>query len=196
MRAHGTPVALRSRLVLDGTAAPLLSGRRFVRDAAVITFWMQFHNTGSRPLHDLVLCRGSFTDGSGTELDYDEEPVTVVGRAERVGPGAGFVVVAHHTAARLRRPRLLRHSVALRGTTADGLPFDDEAGLEVWIDSHRVDRRMPLVRFTPSIAPLHPGRLALIDGGSGLKTSHPGARSATLETPRHPKAALVDRTSP
>ncbi|KZX21982.1 hypothetical protein [Rathayibacter tanaceti] len=132
-------------LVLDGTASHLLSERQHV---AVITFWMQFHNAGPAALHDLALHCGSFTDGSGTELEYDEAPTTVVGRPERVAPGAGFVAVAHYTAAPLRAPRTLRHSVVLRGRTGEGRTFTDAASLEVRLDP----RRTPEVRFTPSIA--------------------------------------------
>ncbi|AND17962.1 hypothetical protein [Rathayibacter tritici] len=142
MLRRRTPTAALPHLVLDGTAVRLGPPRR---SFALITFWMQFHNPGPTALHDLALLCGSFTDGSGTELEYDEAPITVVGRPERVAPGAGFVAVAHYTTAPLRAPRMLRHSIVLRGRTGEGRPFTDAAALEVHVDP----RRSPEVRFRP-----------------------------------------------
>ncbi|AZZ56510.1 hypothetical protein [Rathayibacter iranicus] len=135
--------ATLSRLVLDGTYSHGLSERRTV---PVITFWMQFHNAGPDALHDLALLCGTLTDGSGAELEYDEAPVTVAGRPERVAPGAGFVAVAHYTIAVLRAPRMLRHSIVLRGRTGEGRAFTDVAALDVHLDP----RRSPGVRFSAS----------------------------------------------
>lgn len=137
--------AASSRLVLDGTFTHGLAERRTV---AVITFWMQFHNAGPDALHDLALLCGTLTDGSGAELEYDEAPVTVVGRPEQVVPGAGFVAVAHYTVAVLRAPRVLRHSIVLRGRTGEGRAFTDVAALEVHLDP----RRSPGVHFSSSSA--------------------------------------------
>ncbi|WP_146080879.1 hypothetical protein [Rathayibacter sp. AY1C2] len=176
-------------LVLDGSAVRLAPARGSV---AVITFWMQFHNSGTAALHDLALFCGSFTDGSGVELDYDEAPVTVVGRPERVTPGAGFVAVAHYTIAPLRAPRTLRHSIVLRGRTSDDRPFTDVAALEVHVDP----RRTPEVRFRP------PRWRDPTPCGGGerrcdrMKTSHHRAGSARVEGSRRTEDAPEERTPP
>ena len=98
-------------------------------------------------LLDLAPLGSSLTDERGIELLYDEAAVTVVGRTDRVAPGAGFVVVARCTLAHLRHRRVVRHSVAVRASTSAGTPIEHRAGLEVRLGPGHA----PTVRFTPMI---------------------------------------------
>lgn len=139
----GRGIASRAALVLDGTA----SRTPFAAGAAVITFWMQFRNDTAETLLDLTSSRASFTDEWGAALEYDEAPVTVAGRTDRIAPGAGFVTVARHTVAHLEHRRLIRNVVAMRAVTSGGDRIEHCAGLEVSIDPSALST----VRFTPMI---------------------------------------------
>jgi hypothetical protein len=133
----------RAALVLDGTVCRIPSAP----DVVVITFWIQFRNDTAETLLDLQTLRSSLTDEAGAALDYDEAPVTVAGRTDRITPGAGFVTVARHTLSGRRHPRLIRSSVAVRAAAARGGLVEHSAGVEV-----RIDRRIPpTVHFTPMI---------------------------------------------
>lgn len=132
----------RAALVLDGTAS-------WIPPVAVITFWLQFRNNGAETLLDLTPMRSSFTDEAGAALEYDEAPVTVVGRIGRVAPGAGFVIVARHTLAPLPRHRVIRNEVLVRAVTLSGRTVQHSAGVEVVVDHCG----LPTVRFTPMISP-------------------------------------------
>lgn len=123
------------RFTLDATTSPLRSDRRVVPDAVVITFWIQFRNESVLLVSDLVLLRRSFTDGTGAELQFDDAPATVVGRTDRVVPGAGFVIVARHTAVRLAGPRRIRARIDVRGDLRDGVRFGESASLELVVDA-------------------------------------------------------------
>lgn len=141
-----TPVGRtgRAALVLDGTVCRIPRAPGFV----VITFWIQFRNDTAETLLDLQTLRSSLTDEAGAVLDYDEAPVTVAGRTDRITPGSGFVAVARHTLTDRAHPRLIRSSVAVRAVARGGL-VEHSAGVEV-----RFDRRIPpTVHFTPMISP-------------------------------------------
>lgn len=138
----------RTALILDGTATPPRRGRRLVAGGVVLTFWTRFRNATDEGSHDIVV-RTSFTDETGGSLPYDEVPLTLIGRSDRVAPRGGFVTVARCTLPALASPRLLRHSVALEGRSDRGRSIAHRAGLEVLVDAGRT----PIVRFTPMIAP-------------------------------------------
>lgn len=139
-------VAGRAALVLDGTASPRLTAAHEAPSATVLTFWLQFRNHTGETLA-LAAAQTSFTDDRGVDLEYDEAPVTVVGRTDRVAPGAGFVTVARHTVECPASSRLIRNEILVTGTTGDGHPLHHRAGIEVLITpSSRCS-----VRFTPMI---------------------------------------------
>lgn len=140
MTPAGRVSTTRAALVLDGTAS-------WIPPSAVITFWLQFRNHSAETLLDLAPMRRSFTDEAGASLEYDEAPVTVVGRIGRVAPGAGFVIVARHTLASLPRRRVIRNEVLVRAVTLSGRTVEHSAGLEVVVDPFG----LPTVRFTPMI---------------------------------------------
>ncbi|SMH48554.1 hypothetical protein SAMN06295885_3064 [Rathayibacter oskolensis] len=120
-------------LTLDVTASRLRVRHLVVPDAVVLTFWMQFRNESAHALRDVRLLQCAFTSDGGDPLDYDEPPVTVVGRAGRVDRGAGFVTVGRYTATGLDAPRRISNDVEVRGGAADGLRFSDRTTLQVVI---------------------------------------------------------------
>lgn len=117
------------------------------RDALVLVFWIHVRNGTGESLHDLHLLQRRFSDGSSDELEYDAAPTTLVGRVERIAPGAGFVTAARYTVRPLAARRTIVNALDVRGTGADGVPISGHGHVLIAVDPDRA----------PSV--LSPGRV-------------------------------------
>lgn len=137
------------RLELEVTVShlPLTAAEGLRCDALVLVFWIHVRNATGVTLHDLHLLQDRFSDGSPDDLEYDTAPSTLVGRVERIAPGAGFVTAARYTVRPLATRRTIVNSLDVRGTDADGAPISGHGQVQVAVRPDRTPSVLyPLVR--------------------------------------------------